>query len=292
MLNSGYIWIIFIIFYGLCKGSREIFKKKAYEKNTVIDTLFIYILLSFLFVCPSLPSATGLDFGQFMPWIILKSFFVFLAWLMGFSAVNRMPVSLFGVLDLSRVLFSTALGVLVLKEDVTFGRSLGVVLVSIGLLLLKGFPTRKSPKKEPINKKYIVLSFGSAFLNACSGTLDKYLLGSRTITDNQLLFWYMLFVVIFYVAYILIKREKIDFVRAFKNPWIYLMALTLVLGDKALFKANSNPASTVSVMTLLKQSGVVVIILGGKFVFKEKRTAYKLLCSLVILSGIFIASFL
>ena len=59
-----------------------------------------------------------------------------------------------------------------------------------------------------------------------------------------------------------------------------------VIADKALFIANSHPDSRVTVMTLIKQSGCVVTILAGKFIFKEKNVGYKLLCALVIIAGI------
>ena len=44
----------------------------------------------------------------------------------------------------------------------------------------------------------------------------------------------------------------------------------------------------VAIMTLLKQSGCVVTILAGRFIFKEKNTGYKLFCATVIVLGIVI----
>lgn len=41
-------------------------------------------------------------------------------------------------------------------------------------------------------------------------------------------------------------------------------------------------------MTLLKQSGCIVTILAGKFIFKEKNIGYKLFCAAVIVAGIVI----
>ena len=47
--------------------------------------------------------------------------------------------------------------------------------------------------------------------------------------------------------------------------------------------------SRVTVMTLIKQSGCVVTILAGKFIFKEKNIGYKLFCAAVIVAGIVIS---
>ncbi len=61
-----------------------------------------------------------------------------------------------------------------------------------------------------------------------------------------------------------------------------------ILADRALFMANQIPESKVTVMTLIKQSGCIVTILGGRLVFKEKGMLYKLLCASVIIAGIVI----
>ena len=53
-------WMLLVLVYGLLKGAREIAKKKAMEKNTVMEVLVIYTLLSFVFVIPQAPQAGGL----------------------------------------------------------------------------------------------------------------------------------------------------------------------------------------------------------------------------------------
>ena len=62
-----------------------------------------------------------------------------------------------------------------------------------------------------------------------------------------------------------------------------------IIADRALFIANGMPDSRVTIMTLIKQSGCVVTILAGKFVFKEKNIGYKLLCAAIVVAGIVIA---
>ena len=71
------IWILLVLFYGLLKGGREIAKKKAMTKNTVMEVLFIYTLMSFVFVLPEIPQAGGME-PRFYSLIALKSFTVLL----------------------------------------------------------------------------------------------------------------------------------------------------------------------------------------------------------------------
>ena len=134
-------WIFLVLLYGLLKGGREIAKKKAMDKNSVMEVLFTYTLLSFILVIPQAPKAGGLEV-KFYFLIALKSFCMFLAWLCSFNSLKRLPVSLYGVLSLSRVIFGTLLGVIFLHETMGLFQSVGLLLVCGGLMLLKVIDSR------------------------------------------------------------------------------------------------------------------------------------------------------
>ena len=51
------MWIWLVLLYGLLKGGREIVKKKSLEKNTVLEVLILYTLLSFIIVLPGIKEA-------------------------------------------------------------------------------------------------------------------------------------------------------------------------------------------------------------------------------------------
>ena len=287
---SSYLWIALVAVYGICKGVREIFKKFAMKQSSVMETLFVYVLLSFVIVIPFAGEAMRLTNWNYMYLIVVKSFVIFLAWICSFNAFSKMPVSLYGVLDLSRIIFSTIYGILLLSERIGLFHIIGLLLVSAGLLLLKFRPFSKESKaSEKVDFKVIITAFAGCALTALSGALDKILMRKGDLTSGQLQFWYMLFLVIFYAMYIIFTRTKIDVKTTLRNKWVYLMSLTLVIGDKALFVANNDPECTVTLMTLIKQISCIVVILGGKFVFKEKRILYKLFCAAVIITGIIIA---
>ncbi len=282
------MWVWLVLLYGVLKGVREIVKKKALEKNSTIEVLFMYTFLSFVMVLPSAGAAMGAE-PRFYFYIALKSFVIFLAWMFSFRAIKRMPISLYGVLDLSRVLFATMLGVAVLQEAIGFFQVIGLILVSAGLLLLKYRPGSMrggASMGEAVEIRYVVMAFASCLLNAVSGLLDKILM--RDITSTQLQFWYLLFLTLFYLLFILISRSPVNWRRAFGNRWVWLLSLLIVIADRALFVANGMEGSRITVMTLLKQAGCVVTILAGRFLFREKNTTHKLVCAAVIIAGIVI----
>lgn len=281
------MWVWLVLLYGILKGVREIVKKKALEKNSTIEVLFMYTFLSFLMVLPSAGKAMGVE-PHFWFYIALKSFVIFLAWMCSFRAIKKMPISLYGVLDLSRVLFATMLGVAVMQETLGVSQTVGLILVSAGLLLLKYRPGHRqdAPMGQAVEIRYVVMAFASCLLNAISGLLDKILM--RDITSIQLQFWYLFFLTLFYLLYILVSRSTINWKRAFCNQWVWLLSLLIVIADRALFAANGMEGSRITVMTLLKQAGCIVTILAGRFLFQEKNTTHKLVCAGVIIAGIVI----
>ena len=214
-------WMLLVLFYGVLKGIREIVKKMALKKNGVIEILFFYTFLAFLFVLPQAKDAGGLEATDYIG-IAAKAFCVFLAWIFSFRAIRKMPLSLYGVLDLSRVLFATLLGVIVMGETLGTMQTFGLIFVSSGLLLLKYRPvflsklfcvkdttntgvseisnetkdTLKDAQGEAVKPIYIFCAFFSCMMNALSGLLDKILM--QDMSSSQLQFWYMLFLVSYY----------------------------------------------------------------------------------------------
>lgn len=211
-----------------------------------------------------------------------------MAWIFSFKAIKKMPISLYGVLDLSRVLFATLLGVAVLGEVLNPLQMAGLALVSLGLLLLKYKPgiwkKRSGVNSEPVEAKIVIMAFASCLFNAVSGLLDKLLM--KDINSSQLQFWYLLFLTLMYLLFILITKTPVQMKSVLKNYWIWLLSILIVIADRALFLANGMEGSRITVMTLLKQAGCVVTILAGRFLFREKNTGHKLLCAAIMIMGI------
>lgn len=278
-------WIIFILLYGILKGAREPIKKGVLKDVGVLTALFVYTFVGFLMAAPTAEGVFSATPFAFLL-VIIKSLIIFAAWILAFAAIKKVPVSVYGICDMSRVIFATLLSVFFLHESFTVKGVISLILVIFGLYFAN---TKKGADDEKYELKYIGMIFAECFLNAVSGTLDKYIMSTGEITSSAMQFWFMLLLSVFYLAYILIKREKPEFKKAFTNPWLYLLSFSLVLGDRLLFIANSDPQSRVTIMTIVKQSSAIVTIILGKLVYKEKNIVKKLICAAVILAGIALA---
>ncbi len=277
------LWIVFILIYSLLKGSREGMKKAALKKSSSNEILFFYTLVGLVLTIPFSRAAFSLE-PIYIFYSFIKAAVVCTAWIFAFAALKNMSVSLYGIMDLSRMIFSTMLGVFVLGESFTVPKAVGVSLVITGLMLVN---LKKDASAKGMTLPVLIAALLNCFLNAVSGTMDKVLM--QHMQSSQLQFWFMFFMTLIYGAVLLIRKEKIS-VKCLKyNYWIPLMSISLIVGDKLLFEANANPASEVTLMTVIKQSSVIVTVLTGWLVFKEKHILYKIMCAGIVLAGIFIA---
>lgn len=290
-----HLWIFLILLYGIFKGLREALKKKAVESNSVIEVLFFYTFFAFLMTIPFSQDVFSVSFKYHIA-ILIKSFAIFIAWLCALNSIKRLPISVYSVMDMGRMVFSILLGVIFLDENLNLPKIIGILLVVCGITLVN--LKKKGKSGENSTLKVLPLVLISCILNAVSGTLDKFLLtpstdrwlyGEEVLTASQLQFWYMLYLASFYFIYILIKKEKINVKKCVTCPWIYVLSIIFVIGDRALFIANSQANSTVIVMTLIKQSSVIVSIILGRLLYKEKNILYRTLCALLIILGIVIS---
>ena len=276
------LWIYFVIIYALLKGGRECMKKAALKKSGANEILFFYTFIGFLMTLPYYKTAFSID-GIYIFYAFLKSASCCIAWIFSLLALKKMSISLYSIMDLARVIFATMLGVFVLGEDFTLPKAIGILFVITGLLLVN---LKKNAKSNDTTIFTLTAVLLNCLFNAISGILDKILM--KSIEPSQLQFWFMFFLSAIYGVALIIRKEKISIKSLKTNYWIPLMSISLVLGDILLFKANTAEQSQVTLMTLIKQSSVVVSVLSGWLIFKEKNIIYKLSCAAIIIIGIII----
>ena len=277
------IWIIFTFLYAIFTGFFQCSKKKAIEKNSIYEVLAYFSLISFLLTAFTSKNVFNIEL-QYLLIVLLKSSVIVVSWLLGFYVISKMSISLYSVINLSRIIFSIMLSWFILGEKITLTTLIGMIIVIIGLFLVNKNSNKNEEKEASL--KLIILLLISCLLNSISAIIDKY--ATTYITSSQLQFWFTLFLAAIYWMILLVKNKKINIKNARSNYWILIAALCLTIGDRFLFEANGMEGSKVSVMTILKQISTIETIILGKIIFKEKNIIKKLLCSLLIILGIII----
>lgn len=279
------MWVVLVLFYGVAKGVRDGIKKKAVEKSGVMEVLFLYTALSFVLTIPFSKDVFSIPPMDYI-WIFIKSFVIFLAFIFSFYSIKKMPVSLYGLLDSTRMVFSTILALLFLGEVMTLPKFIGLLLVLSGVI----FVNLGQSSDEKVRLKYLAMAFAYCLLNAVSGFMDKKLMLDGSLTASQMQFWYMLYLSALYGVYMLVTKTPIKLETVKTNYWIPISSILFVLADRALFIANADPESQVTLMTLIKQSSIIITVLSGWLIFKEKHILKRAVCALVIMLGILIAT--
>jgi len=273
-------WVLFTFIHAVFAGIFQTSNKKAREYSSVLEILGVFSLISLILTF--FISKNVFDIQTFYLFLVfIKSSVIVGALLLNLYAVENISLSKYGIIHLSRVIFSVLLSVIILKEKLTPSIIIGIIIVIFGLYMVNS--VSKSEKKDS-SFKYEIMLLISCFLNSISAILDKSL--SQHLTNSQLQFWYILFITLIYWVIILIRKQEINFKKVRKNYWIPIMAFTLIIGDKVLFIANGVPESQVSVMTVIKQFSTIETIILGKLLYNEKNIVKKVLWSLLIILGI------
>lgn len=274
-------WMIYTFIYAIFTGFFQCSKKKATERNSIYEVLALFTTIAFILTLVTSKNVFNIEFLSLVI-ILLKSIIIVIAWILSLHAIQKMPISLYSIINLSRIVFSILLSVIFLGEKLTVFLIIGAIIIIFGLFLVNKVSNEKNNKETDL--KTILILLVACLINSISAIIDKQIL--KSVTPMQLQFWFLFFLAISYWGILLFKNKKIDLKKMGKNYWILLAAISLTVGDRFLFQANEIPESKVSIMTLIKQLSVIEGIILGKIFFKEKNIIKKLLCSLLIIIGI------
>lgn len=325
------MWILFTTIYGVLIGFFTVLRKTASQKSNILFVLAFSSTLGFLFVSWSAPEAflvgwqnilliLGKAFIVALAWvselIALKNYFI--SSLQPISAIKVVvsfvaSLLIFGetfvwwkfigvaLIFVSLILLNHFDKVFLKKE----GFKNKFALAQSSLKCMKKyknsfFSDYKFVYKNQIHEKLrsnrakAVIFFSlSCLLNVTSGILDKFILNN--VSTNQMQFYFMLFVSviiwIFFFLFCLKEKKMLVHKSDWKNWVIYVLPIILIVADRFLFNALSQPDVLVSGVSIIKQLSTVVAVVFGGLLYKEPNLKIKLLFLLPILAGVAIVVF-
>ena len=278
-------WVLLTIIYAILVSLSEVTKKKATKSNSIIEVLAGHILVALIVTFFTTKDIFDINYN-FLPIIFIKSLIIYITWILGLKALDGLDLGIYGMVKISRVIFSVLLSCILLGEKITSVTAIGMAMIITGLILVNTTAIDDSNKKN--SWKLVLLFLVSCFGSSVSAIIDKKIL--VYVSTGQLQFWFLLFLTLFYWITLFVKKEKINFKNLKTNYWVLIVGILLAIGDRFLFIANQNPDSKVIVMTMLKQLSVVISIILGKLIFDEKNILKKILYSILIITGVVLIS--
>ena len=292
-----YLGLLAALFLGL----HNLCKKHAVQGNEVFPVLLGTILSGFLLLLPFFigsiyfPEYTK-EIGFYItpiPWethgfIFIKSMIMAASWVLAYQALKHLPITIVAPIRSAGPFFTFIGAILIYKEQPNFLQWIGFFLIIFSVILYS-----KIGKKEGINfkrNKWVFAIIGATFLGASSGLYDKFLIQSLELNPQTLQFWFCWYTVLILLVILSItwfpnaaKRK------AFKFRWtIVAVGFLLQTADYFYFKALQDPDALIMLLSAIKRSQLIIAVVIGGIVFKEKNKRKKL----VPLAGIMIGVFL
>ena len=291
-----YLGLLAALFLGL----HNLCKKHAVQGNEVFPVLLGtigsgFIILLPLFIASNFFPEYTKQFGLYIdiiPWkthgfIFIKSMIMTASWVLAYQALKHLPITIVTPIRSAGPFFTFIGAILIYNEQPTLLQWAGFILIILSVILYS-----KIGKKEGINfkrNKWIFAIIGATFLGASSGLYDKFLIQNQGLTPQTLQFWFSWYTVLLLIVILTLTwfpyAEKR---KAFKWRWtIIAVGILLIAADYFYFKALQDPEALIMLLSAIKRSQLIIAVVIGGLVFKEKNKRKKLIPLIGILLGVF-----
>ena len=283
------MWLLLAFVSATLLGLYDVVKKISLERNAVIPVLFLNIFFCCLLFLPVvLLSALAPDMMRntllFLPAIgseghfllFLKAVIVLASWIFAYFSLKHLPITIASPIKATQPILTLLGALLVFGERLNIWQWAGVLTAVISLFLLS-----RSGKKEGIrfaHNKWIYFMILAVVTGSVSGLYDKYLMTCLDRMNVQ----------VWYNFYQLAIMGVILFTPFQWRNTIPFISILLVLADFVYFYALSYEDSMISIISLVRRSGVVVSFIAGAIWFKERNLKAKFIDLLLVLAGMYL----
>ncbi len=295
------MWMYFGLLAALFLGLHNLCKKHAVQGNEVFPVLFGTIGSGFLLLLPiAISSIYFPDYTksigfhiidiswQIHGFIFIKSIIMASSWVLAYQALKHLPITIVTPIRSAGPFFTFIGAILIYQEKPNELQWLGFFLIIFSVLLYS-----RIGKKEGINfkrNKWIFAIIGATFLGASSGLYDKFLIQSLELNPETLQFWFCLYtVIILFIILSITWFPNTEKRKEFKWRWtIPAVGVLLQAADYFYYKALQDPDALIMLLSAIKRSQILIAVVIGGLVFKEKNKRKKLIPLFGIMLGVFL----
>ncbi|WP_299241786.1 DMT family transporter [uncultured Aquimarina sp.] len=295
------MWMYLGLLAALFLGLHNLCKKHAVQGNEVFPVLLGTIGSGFLLLLPFFigshyfPEYTkeiGFHITS-ISWkthgfIFIKSMIMTTSWVLAYQALKHLPITIVTPIRSAGPFFTFIGAIFIYQEKPNLLQWIGFFLIIFSVVLYS-----KIGKKEGINfkrNKWIFAIIGATFLGASSGLYDKFLIQSLSLNPQTLQFWFCWYTVLILLVILSLtwfnnaeKRKK------FNWRWtIVAVGVLLQAADYFYFKALQDPEALIMLLSAIKRSQILIAVVIGGLVFKEKNKRKKLIPLFGIMIGVFL----
>jgi drug/metabolite transporter (DMT)-like permease len=295
------MWMYLGLLAALFLGLHNLCKKHAVQGNEAFPVLLGTLIAGFLLIAPFYvssifyPEATK-ELGFYIEriplsthgFICIKSMIMAGSWILAYQALQHLPLTIVTPIRSAAPFFTFIGAIFIYKEAPNTYQWIGFFMIILSVLLYS-----RIGKKEGIdfkNNKWIFAIIGATFLGACSGLYDKFLVQTLMLNPQTLQFWFcfytilILLVILSFTWFPYAKKRK-----DFKFRWsIPAVGILLQIADYFYFKALQDPEALILLLSAIKRSQLIIAVVIGGLIFKEKNKRKKLIPLAGIMIGVFL----
>ncbi|MFB6317360.1 EamA family transporter [Saccharicrinis sp. FJH54] len=290
------MWLALALVSAVLLGIYDVFKKYSVNDNAVFPVLLFSCSTSaLLFVPVFIMSAVHPELmksiGLYLPalskhehfLVILKSILVVSSWIFAFFALKHLPLTIVSPIRATAPVWTLTGALLIFSERLT-----PVQWAGLGVTIIFFYLFSTAGKTEGISfrtNKWVWFIILATLLGSASALYDKHLM--RYYDRIAVQAWFSVYQVVLLLPATLLfwypRRKAVPF----KWRWtIPLIGLFLVVSDFTYFYALSYEDSLISIISVIRRSGVVVAFTFGALLFREKNIRRKSLYLAGILAGV------
>ena len=213
------------------------------------------------------------------------------AFVLYLHALKISPISLvFPFLGLTPV-FTILTSSLILKEQLPPAGIGGVILVSFGAYILNADAIKEglfAPVRNMCREKGVMIMILVALIYGFTSVLGKKAILLSGPGSYPAIYYGIFFLIVTPIAYLRLRRGGI---KAGGRDLALFIALGLLFAIAILFHFYAITMTKVSYMISVKRLSLVIGVLYGAIIFKERNIGFRLIGSLVMLCGVVVLSF-
>lgn len=264
------MWIAFSFGSALFAGLTTILAKcgiKNTDSNvatalrTIVVLIFSWIMVFVVGAQSGLASLTG----RVLIFLVLSGLATGASWLCYFKALQLGDVNKVTPIDKSSTILTMLIAFIFLKEDITYLKLIGMVLIGVGTYLMI---QKKETEAKKSDGKWLIYALGAAVFASLTSILGK--IGIQDINSNlgtairTIVVLAMAWVVVFVTG----KQNTIKSID--KRSWIFLIFSGFATGASWLCYYRALQTGPASIVVPIDKLSILVTVAFSYFVFHEK----------------------
>lgn len=285
------MWIAFSFGSALFAGLTTILAKcgiKNTDSNvatalrTIVVLIFSWIMVFVVGAQSGLASLTG----RVLIFLVLSGLATGASWLCYFKALQLGDVNKVTPIDKSSTILTMLIAFIFLKEDITYLKLIGMVLIGVGTYLMI---QKKETEVKKSDGKWLIYALGAAVFASLTSILGK--IGIQDINSNlgtairTIVVLAMAWVVVFVTG----KQNTIKSID--KRSWIFLILSGFATGASWLCYYRALQTGPASIVVPIDKLSILVTVVFSYFVFHEKLSLKSGSGLLMIVAGTLVLLF-